>query len=500
MTGAHARDAIVVGAGVNGLTAATYLATAGKRVLVLEARSAIGGLCETVGGGDDFAFSQGAHALYALDPRVIRELKLARHGLKFAIRDMALVGLRPDGRHIVLSRDDHASVRNIALQSDADAGSWLQFKREWFTLGRKMRALWWDSGATEPESPLRNEGIRRLAHMGTAAWLDSWFVSDALKATLGFDAHALSPLAAGSALLLVWRAAQEMCGLQGAVALPAGGLRAVTNALAGSARGAGVEIQMNASVADILIDANGAARGVTLASGEVIAAPLVLSSLSRQRTLSYPSAHATLGFAQSAALCRAPLATATARVTFTLDERPQIGGIAVPATARFILAERLEGLAAAHAAAYAGRLPQDLTMEVIMPTAADPALAPAGHHVVSVLVAPLPVAVEGGWQNLKAMLAAKVVSALGRYIAGLARHLVAVEVLTPDDVREAFGADDSVGGAVSAERVLAEWRVRVRTPIPGLILCGACADPVGAVSGRGGRVAAAFSLAEGARA
>jgi phytoene dehydrogenase-like protein len=363
-----------------------------------------------------------------------------------------------------------------------------------------MRAQWWDAGTSAPDRLLRNTEIRHMARMGAAAWLDSWFESDALKATLGFDARALSPLAAGSALLLLWRAAQEMCGLQGAVAIPRGGLRTVTDALASSARTVGVEIQTRAAVADILIDANAAARGVVLVSGEAIAAPLVLSSLSRRRTLSYPSPCAALGFAQAAALRRVQPATAAARVTFTLDARPQITGIAVPATARFIVAERLDGLAAAHAAAYAGRLPLDLTMEVIMPVAADPAAAPAGNYIVSVLISPVPAAVEGGWQSLKATLAAKVVVALGRHVAGLAHHLVAVEVLTPDDMREIYGADDCVGGAVSAGRLLADWPARVRTSIPGLILCGAEADPVGAVSGRSGRIAAAFSLAGGARA
>ncbi len=498
MTGKRFYDAVVVGAGVNGLAAAIYLAMAGKYVLVVEARAKIGGLCETAHLGEDFALSPAAHALYALDPRVVKELKLARHGLRFAIRDMALVGLRADGRHIVLGRDGYASARNIALQSDADAVVWPQFKREWYRLARTMRALWWDAGRTVPESVLQNAGIRRLARMGTAAWLDSWFESDALKAALGFDAHALSPLAAGSALLLLWRAAQEMCGLQGVVALPRGGVRAVTDALARSATSAGVDIQTNAAVADILIDANGTARGVELASGDFVAAPFVLSSLSRRQTLSYPSPCVALGFAQAAALRRVRSATAAARVTLTLDERPQMGGIAVPATARFVLAERLEGLAAAHAAAYAGRLPQDLTMEAIMPTAADPALAPAGHHSISVLVVSLPATVEGGWKTLKASLAAKVVAALGRHFAGLTHHLVGVEVLTPDDVREACGADDCVGGAVTVERFLEDWRDRVRTSIPGLVLCGACADPVGAVSGRGGRVAAAFALADGA--
>lgn len=499
MTGALSYDAVVIGAGVNGLAAATYLAMAGKRVLVAEQRATAGGLCETGTFAESFLFSKAAHLLHALDPRVVKELKLARHGLQFAVRDMPLVGLRADGKHVVFSRDGYATARNIALLSEADAAAWPQFKREWYGLGRKMRALWWNADVTAPGALLQSDKVHRIARMGTAAWLDSWFESDAIKATLGFDAHAMSPLAAGSALILLWRAAQEMCGLQGAVAIPRGGLRAVTDALAGSANSVGVELRTSTSVADILIDDDGAVRGVSLAAGEVIAAPLVLSSLSRGRTLSFPGVRTTPGFAEAAALRLAQPGIGTARVTIALDAPPQISGIAVPANARFVLLERLESLAAAHAAAYAGRLPDELTMEAIMPVAADPVLAPAGHHIVSMLVSPVPAAVAGGWHALKPVLAAQVVAAFGHHFAGLARHLVAVEVLTPDDARTMYGIEDSSGGAVNAQRLTADWRARVATSVPGLVLCGACADPVGAVSGRGGRVAAAYVFAQGAR-
>jgi phytoene dehydrogenase-like protein len=500
MTAAFSHDAIVIGAGVNGLVAAAYLARSGKRVLVVEARATLGGLCETARFGNGFQCSRAAHALYALDPRVIKDLKLARHGLDYAVRDMALVGLRSDGNHVVLGRNDRASARNIARHSGTDAAAWPHFRRELFGLGRKIRALWWDGEAAVSDGLLRNAKIRSLARMGTAAWLDSWFESDALKATLEFDAHALPPLAAGSALLLLWRAAQEMCGRQGAVAIPRGGLGAVADALALSARRSCVEIRTRSAVADIFVNANGAAGGIVLESGEAFASPLVLSSLSRERTLGFPSLSAMLGFGEAAALRRAPRAAGSARVTLALDARPEIAGIVVPATARFVMAERPEGLVGAHAAAYAGRLPQDLTMEAIMPAAADPALAPAGHHIVSVLVSPLPVAVAVGWQSQKAVLAAKVVAALGPHIPGLLRHIVAVDVLTPDDVRDRFDANDAFGSAVGAERMLADWRSRALTPIPGLILCGACADPAGAVSGRAGRIGAALAVAQGARA
>jgi phytoene dehydrogenase-like protein len=468
-------DAIVIGAGVNGLAAASYLAMAGKRVVVLEARDIAGGQAAT------------AQTIYALDPAVVRELRLARRGLKFAVRDMPLVGLRSDGKHLVLSRDSYASARSLAVHAPSDAKAWSEFRREWFALARAMRSLWWRAGSREPSTVLEDPRVRRLARMGTSAWLDGWFESDAARATLGFDAHALSPLAAGSALLLVWRAAQEVSGLQGATAVPRAG-RAV-EAFVSRARVAGVETRTRAVVSDILVDRDGAVTGVALLSGEVVAARLVLSSLSRRRSLSYPSPNAALGFGERIAIEGEPNGVQTARITLELGAAPVIAGSPVPAKGRFIVADRLDSLVTAHVAARSARLPEELTMEATLAAHADP-----GRHVVSVLVSPLPMAVAGGWRNAKAPLAAKVVGALSRHIPKLAEHLVGVDVMTPDDVRASYGADDAVGGPVDATRLLADWRARVRTPIQGLILCGAAADPVGAVSGRGGRMAAAYAF------
>jgi phytoene dehydrogenase-like protein len=485
-------DAVVIGAGVNGLAAASYLAMAGQRVVVLDGRDAPGGLCATSGDGKRFAGA--AHALYALDPSVIRELKLARRGLKFAVRDMPLVGLRSDGKHLVLSRDAYVSARNIAVHSQADADAWTEFRREWFALARAMRALWWRAGPRKAESVTRDPRVLPFTRMGAGAWLDSWFESDALKATLGFDAHALSPLAAGSALLLVWRAAQEMCGLQGASAFPRGGLQTVVDALAESARAAGAEVRLRATVADILVDNEGTVTGIVLDSGETIATRRILSSLSRAQSLSYASLRPALGFGEAAALAQRRSGAQVAHVGLALDTDLKISGSTVPLRGRFVLVERLDSLALAHAAAEAGQLPDELTMEVILPAAIDTSLAPVGRHLVSVLIGPLPATVNGGWRSAKPLLAARVIAALSRHMPGLSTHLVSVDVTSPEDARATYGADDAFGGSVNAGRLLADWRARVRTPIPGLILCGAAADPVGAVSGRGGRMAACFAF------
>jgi phytoene dehydrogenase-like protein len=487
---ARSYDAVVIGAGVSGLVAASYLAKAGKRVLVVEARNKLGGLCESAPLGEGFSVPVAAHTLCALDPRVVKELKLAKRGLKFAARDMALVGLRPGGRHLVIARDVHATVRAIAIHSKADAEAWPRFRHELFALARALRPLWWDAAPAKPLALADHEMLERLRRVSAAAWLDSWFESDALKAVLAFDTTAggLSPFEPGSALLLLWRAAQEMSGLQGAVAIPRGGPGALAASLAGAARAAGVEIQTGASAAKLLL-LDGRAAGIVLASGETVAASTVLSSLSRRRTLCELAPTGAAGLETAAALCAAKSESGQAKVVLALNALPEFNGIAVPHDARFIVADKLESYAAANFAARTGRLPDELIIEFVVPSAADPALAPPGQHIVSALVRPIPSAVAAGWDAMKLQLAAKVVAALEPHLSGLARHVGAAQVLSPADIADRYGAGDEV---FDDEHILSPWNSRMMTPISGLFLCGA--EPVGAISGRAGRLAAASAL------
>ena len=485
-------DAVIIGAGVNGLTAAAYLAKAGRRVLVAEARNKVGGLCETAPFAEHFRAPTAAHVLFGLDPRVAADLKLSRHGLEFAVRDMALVSLRRDGKNVVLPRNVAAAARSIAIQSRADAEAYPQFRKELFGLARAARKLWWDAGS--PSQPVRAK-LEKLRRHSAAAYLDSWFESDTLKAMLAFDATVggTSPLEPGSALLLVWRAAQEMCGLQGAVAVPKGGPGALAQALATAAQAAGAEVRTGTAITRI--HSNGAVAAVEFASGETLACRAVLSSLSRRKTLLDLAGGAQTGFAEAAALERTAPRVGAAIVLLALNAAPAFGGVSVPLTGRLILAERPDGLAAAHARANEGDLPAEPAMEIVLPSAADPDLAPPGQHILSVLVRPVPLAPQN-WAAMKTKLAECVVRALEHHAAGMARHITAVQVLAPPDFVGAYGAEGEAGGTLNAVRILAPWRSRLGTAIPGLFLCGASAEPVGAVSGRAGRIAAAMLLAE----
>jgi len=489
----HACDVIVIGASVGGLAAAAYLAHAGLSVLLVEARNVPGGLCASAPLGEGFSVPLGAHALYALDPKLVRDLGLARRGLGFAVRDMALVGLRPDGRHVVVTRDVRATARALAIHSKSDGEAWPHRRRELYALARMMRPHWWNAGGTRALDALA-QPLQRFRRMGVAPWLETQFESDVLKATLAFDAIGanLSTLEPGSALTLLWRAAQEMCGHQGAAAVPRGGPGALASALALAAKDAGADIRTGARVTRIHVVGH-AVEGVELASGNTIAAPRVLSALSRRTTLCDLLAESEAGFAGASACDRARARVGAAKVILTLDAQPAFGGIATPADARFILADGAASYATAHAEAETGQIPHEPPIEFTFPTASDPALAPMGQHVLSAVIRPLPVAPTGGWEVLKPALVRALTAALSAHAPELARRVTHAEVVTPDDFAARFGHAEVRG---SVAHMLSDWEGRIRTPIAGLMLCGAAAEPVAAVSGRAGRIAAQIVLRE----
>ena len=417
MSGAR-RDAIVIGGGIGGLVAAIYLAKAGRNVLLLEAEGTLGGRCRAATSLAGVRGCPGVHLLHALDPRVVSELGLTRRGLKFAVRDMPTVSLRQDGSNLILRRDIHAAERAIAAVSPADARAYGRHRTRIFALARAMRGLWWEDAAVVPR---HSRFLAQPEAMSAASLLNDLFESDALKGALAFDA--VSPFEAGSALALVWRASQEMCGLQGAMAVPVGGIPALADLLIAAALAAGVEVRTHTRVAQIVLAENTAA-GVELESSERIFARTVISSLPRHATLLDLAPTASAGFDETIALRHALSRTGDAAITFLLNAPPALGGRDAPQNARFIIADRLESYANADTSVREARFPDELLIEAVLPTAIDPSLAPPGQHLLSVRVRNLPLAPKEGWPALSAKLAVRVVAALEPHAAHLRERIV----------------------------------------------------------------------------
>lgn len=485
MSGSRSYDAIVIGGGPSGLIAASYLAQSGKRVLLLEAEDKFGGLCASANLGAGFSAARGVHTLYALDPVVIRELKLARNGLNFPARDLALVGLRGDGKHIVLSRNLHDTAASIAVHSPSDAQAWPRFHKQLFEVARMMRPHWWEESGALPA-----DGSRRvldgIARMSATAWLDSWFESDALKAALCFDATAgsVSALAPPSALSLIWRASQEMSGLQGAVMIPQGGLTALTAALVRTATEAGCELRTGIRATRLILD-QGRVAGVQAETGDACFAPVVLSAVTRRHTLSELVPREVLGIGYGESL--RPVSSLTeASIVMKLRNVPAFGGVAPPVASRFIVVEKPEAYAAAELAARSGTIPDEIPIEFVIPTLMDSSLAPSGQHILSVLARPLPMLRPEAWVGLKTLVAARVVAALEKRMPGVSREISNIEISSPDIA--------DINHAVTAASMLASLADRIGTPIEGLFLCGADAEVIPSISGRAARIAASFAM------
>ena len=506
-------DAVIVGGSIGGLVAASYLARAEARVLLVERSDRFGGRVETVELGHGFRAPLATDQGSALDQRVLRDLRLTRHGLRRDKRDMKLIALRPSGKPIALS--PRASSFGT-LRADAPGGSaYAAFCRETSVWARRLSGVWDGTldlpAATGPESSLAiigrrlllsdsdQERLEDLGHLSAAGFLNRWFEDDALKAALSLEVFAsgLCPEEAGSALVLIWRYAQSN-GRRRASAVPVcGGPGALASALEAAARTAGAELRTNACVKLIIVE-NRRVVGVMLASGELIAASAVLSGLDARHTLLELVPPECVGFGAAASLPDYQR-VATARLIVGLSGLPPFAGLETgDLQSRIVIAERSEIAAEAKSAALLGRLPEELVIEASIPSVADPDSAPAGGHMLIAILPYMPAVIEGGWPAGRENLRRRTLATLERFAPGLKDRVVTHWMMTPDDIAARYaGHAGELGWPLS--RLLASYESRIRTPIAGLYLCGAAAEPVSSLSGRAARFAAGLVFADWAR-
>ena len=521
MTETH--DVIVIGAGHNGLVCANLLARGGRRVRVLEAAGRPGGAACTRPFAEGFSVSAGAHLLLHFPDRLVRDLALEKHGLRFAAQSLGTVLLREDGQHLRLD----AGVASGEGLNAEDISAWRDFHDE---TGRYAAILARAFGQRPPRllggdwrdrlgllrlgldiRLLGRDRMREVLRIGLMNIYDlvrERFTDERLQAAVAFDAvlgTGMGPRSPNTVMSYLYRRSGEAL-RRGGLTLPAGGMGALAEALAASAMARGVEIRYGARVAGISVDTDGV-QGVRLVSGECLAARTVISNADPRTTLRdlVGYRHVDTGVARRVEGIR--MRGMAAKLHLALDALPEIRGLDRAGLGqRLVDCEGLESLEQAmNPSKYRAFSPEPV-IEFCIPTLHDPSLAPPGKHVLSAIVQYAPCDLEGGWTDAaRADFTSRVLARLERLAPGIGARVIASELLTPPDLQHEFGMQGGHWhhGDIAVDQLLmlrpiVLWS-QYAMPPEGLWLCGAGAHPGGGVMGLAGANCAAEILRQGAQ-
>jgi phytoene dehydrogenase-like protein len=515
-------DAIVVGAGHNGLVTAAYLARAGLRVLVLERRPVVGGACVTEETFPGFKVSTAAYVNSLFHKAIVGDLGLAGYGYQVLARDPSSFTPFPDGRSLLMGPDADLTRKEIAKFSVRDAERYPRYE----AMLERVAAVVEPTLTLAPPDLLRPRlgdlrtllSLRRsFRQLGGAAGeaveiltgaarpiLDRWFESEELKATLATDAiigAMASPSMPGTAYVLFHHVMGETDGKRGVWGYVRGGMGGLTQALAAAARDLGAEIRCDAEVGRILVR-DGQVTGVALAGGDAYHAPIVASNADAHVTFLRLLDRGALPEDFVAAVERISYASASLKINVALAELPSFR--ALPGTApgpqhrgTIHICPDQDYIERAFDDAKYGRPSARPVLECTIPSVVDPTVAPPGRHLMSMFVQYAPYALrEGSWDELRESFADRCFDLLEEYAPNFKRSVVARQVLTPLDLERVFNltGGNIFQGAMTPNQLFAFRPVpgfaRHRTPIKGLYLCGAAAHPGGGVMGTPGLNAA----------
>ncbi|MFO1123056.1 MAG: NAD(P)/FAD-dependent oxidoreductase [Hyphomicrobiales bacterium] len=515
-------DAIVIGGGTNGLACAAKLGSSGRRVLLLEGRPVTGGAAA----GGEFApgyVTPGlAHLVYLLDPRVEQGLALARHGYSSVGQPLASTAVAAGGDHLVLDRSYGASVSGTL--SEADRAAWAALRRQLLAFAGVLAPFKTVMPPRIAKAP--GNDYLKLAKFGLAARmlgrdqfrellrmllinvhdvLNDELGDARLKGLLAFDATLgswLGPRSPNSLILLLNRLAGQAAGETAAVVLPRGGTGALAAAMEKAAAAAGVAVRTGAKVAGIAMDGDRVA-GVTLADGEEIQAPIVVSAINPKTTFLdlVGVRHLDTGFVKR--IRDQKSRGAAAKLHLALKGEPRFRGADLKT--RLVIAPSENAVERAFNPVKYGEVPERPVMEVIVPSAHEAGYAPAGHHVISAIVQYAPHQPKLGHDRARAQMLENSLSVLEDHAPGLRDLVVGAEMLMPYDIEARTGM---VGGnwhhgELSVEQMFflrpLPGLAQYRTPVAGLWLGGAGCHPGGGISGAAGWNAAEAIIREAGR-
>jgi phytoene dehydrogenase-like protein len=519
-------DAVIIGAGHNGLVAAAYLAGAGLKICVVEARGVVGGAAVTEEFHPGFRNSVCAYTVSLLNTKVMRDLDLAGQGLRIVPRRLQNFLPLPDGRALRVGAGE--TKDSVAQFSQRDAARLADYSAALETLADVLRAMVLETPpnvvvgrpfAAVAELLKAGDIARRLAHLPMAArrdlialfaasagdFLDSWFDSDPIKAVFGFDGivgNYASPYTPGSGYVLLHHAFGEVGGVKSAWGHAIGGMGAISEAITGAARARGVEIQTATAVREVIVD-KGHATGIVTAAGERIRARAVVSSINPKLLYLKLIDAGVLPPDFRRRIEGWRCASGTFRMNVALSELPDFTAcpgkeVAAHHSAGIIIAPSLNYMEHAYFDAKTLGWSREPVVELVIPSTLDDSLAPPGCHVASLFCQHVAPELPDGtsWDDRKDEVADLMIKTVNGYAPNFKEAVIARQVLSPLDLERDFGlkGGDIFHGALDPGQLFSARPVLghadYRGPLAGLYMCGAGAHPGGGVTGAPGHNAA----------
>lgn len=534
--------AIVIGGGHNGLTAAAYLARAGRKVLVLERRHVLGGAAVTEEVFPGFHFSVCSYVVSLLRPEIIRDLDLPRHGLEILPLDGTFTPM-PSGDYLWRVNDHAKTRREIARHSKLDAEAYDEYGKAMVEMARFVKPI---LNMTPPDPmSLDPRELRKLLFLGNRFralpdgdrynqvqlmtmsaidFLDQWFETDVLKATMsasGIIGTFLGVRSPGTAYVLLHHYMGEIDGAFRSWGFARGGTGAISNAIAAAAVEAGVEIRTETSVARISVK-NGQASGVVLTNGDELSADMVLSSVDPNLTfLKFMDADRELPADFVEEIRRYKYRGSSGKVNLALDALPDftcMPGDGPHLRGAISISPGVDYMERAYDQAKYGEYSRRPYMDMVIPTLTDPSIAPPGKHIMSCFVQYAPYHLKGrpeglphkqggaglqpcDWDDQREAFGDTVIDTIAEYAPNIRDIILHRQVLTPLDLERDFGLTEGniFQGELTLEqlffaRPVPGW-ANYTTPVRNLWMCGSATHPGGGIMGAPGRNAALRILA-----
>ena len=534
-------DAVIIGGGHNGLISAAYLARAGMKTLVLEQRHVLGGAAVTEELFPGYRFSVFSYVVSLLRPEIIRELQLPRHGLDILPLDGTFTPLRPGdgpkrrpgaraadvagtGDYLWRVNDHGRTIRELRRWSASDAEAYEEYGQLMVEMARFIKPILGitppDLTSLDPRPLLPLGGLLRsfqqlperqqavfvqLMTMSAADFLDQWFETDPLKATMsasGIIGTYLGVRSPGTAYVLLHHYMGEIDGAFRAWGIPKGGTGGISNAIGSAARALGAEIRTEAPVERILVK-DGRVVGVTIeGSGEVIESDVVLSSVDARRTFLGLLEPGSLEPDFEEEIRRFKFRGSSGKVNMAVDrlpEFPSLPGVGEHLRGAISFSPSIDEMEQAYDDAKYGQFSKKPYIDMIIPTLVDPTMAPPGKHVISCFVqyAPYKLAPElGTWDDQREAFGDAVVDRISEFAPGFRESILFRNVQTPLDIERTTGLTEGniFQGELTLEQLFfnrpAPGYARFRTPVKDLWLCGSSTHPGGGIMGANGRIAA----------